>query len=270
MKTPFVEAYRLDGAAQIRSHGYAWRDGDTCRAYLRGRVAGRLREGDGAEFLRNYIARMPDTGFSLKHLRAEAIQSKPPRDWEVGEAFAEAVLEDHFDCLFPWPTARDQREKEGHATGPDLPGYHLPDKGPERFTFGEVKSSEQKKSPPTVVSGIDAKAGNATLVGQLRRLLTEPTRRQNLIAWLGFREARDTTGTLRFDSALRRYRKTGDCLVVGCLVSGIRPESEVDLVAAQAMLHGIVSEGELWLLAFYLPFDKAEWPSLVAAKEGAT
>ena len=268
MSLPFVEAYRLTGTDRFRSHGYAWRDEDSCRAYLKGRVADRLRQGDGAEFLRNYIERMPETGFSLKHLRAEAIQSKPPRDWEVGEAFAETVLEDHFDCLFPWPTARDQREKEGHATGPDLPGYHLPAKAPSRFTFGEVKSSAQKKSPPAVVSGVDAKAGNDSLVGQLRRLLNDPSRRQNLIAWLGFREGRESAGAPRYDSALKQYGKTGDCLIVGCLVSGNRPESELDLAAAQAMLQGLVAERELWLLAFYLPFEKTKWPSLVAAEGG--
>jgi hypothetical protein len=178
------------------------------------------------------------------------------------------ILEDHFECLFPWPTAWDQREKEGHQTGPDLPGYHVPNASGVRFAFGEVKSTEHKKSPPAVVSGIDGKAGAETLVGQLRRLLTEPSRRQNLIAWLSFRETGNTTGARRFDTALRRYRETGDCLVVGCLVSGKRTEDEVDLSVAHAALIAHVAERDLWLLAFYLPFEKAEWPSLAAPKGG--
>ena len=268
MKAPFAQIYLRTGTNRVRCAGYAWDDESAFRAYLGSRVAGRLRQGDGAEFLRNYLDRMPDTGFSLLHLRAEATQSRQPRDWEVGEAFAEAVLEDHFGCLFPWPTAWDQRENEGCATGPDLPGYHLPVGAPARFSFGEVKSSEQKKSPPAVIAGVDAKAGQETLVGQLRRLLTESTRRQNLIAWLGFRETGNVQGTARFDSALARYGATGDCLVVGCLVSGKRPASETDLAAAQAMLDEFIAERELWLLAFYLPFEKTEWPSLVAAKGG--
>jgi hypothetical protein len=220
-------------------------------------------------FLRGYIARMPDTGFSLTHLQAEAIRERLPRDWEVGEAFAEAALEDHFDCLFPWPTARDHRENEGHATGPDSPGYHLPSQeGSARFAFGEVKSSGQRQSPPAVVSGIDSKAGDGTLVGQLRRLLLEPARRQQLIAWLGFREAHGAAGAVRFGAALDHYGKTGDCLIVGCLVSGKRPESKLDLAVAREALKGMVAGRELWLLAFYLPFEKSEWPSLVAAKGG--
>lgn len=241
-----------------------------CRDYFAGRIADRLRQGDGAAFLRAYIARMPDTGFSSTHLRAEIIHGRHPRDWEVGEAFAEAVLEDHFDCLFPWPTARDQRESEGHATGPDSPGYHLPSQGNTRFAFSEVKSSGQKKkSPPAAVSGIDGKAGNTTLIGQLRRLLSEPARRQKLMAWLGFKEERDVEGKGRFDAALDHYRRMGDCLIVGCLVSGKRPANDLDLAAAHEALKGMVDERELWLLAFYLPFEKTEWPSLVAAKGGA-
>lgn len=268
MNAPFAQVYVRTGSNRIRSHGYAWRDAETCRLYFEGRVAGRLKEGDGAEFLRSYIDRMPDTGFSLTHLRAEAARSVPPRDWEVGEAFVETVLEDHFDCLFPWPTSRDQREKQGHATGPDLPGYHLPAHKPIRFAFGEVKSSGQKKSPPAVISGVDGNAGQETLTGQLRRLLTEPSRRQTLIAWLGFREMRETKGDSRFASAFKQYGDSGDCLIVGCLVSGKRAESESDLAGAHVALDGSVAKQELWLLGFYLPFEKTEWPSLVLAKGG--
>jgi hypothetical protein len=268
MKAPFEQVYLRTGANRVKSVGYAWRDADSCRAYFGDRVAERLKTGDGVEFLRKYLERMPDTGFSLQHLRAEAAQSKPPRDWEVGEAFVDVVLEDHFDCLFPWPTSRDQREKEGHATGPDSPGYHLPAGKPARFAFGEVKSSSQKKSPPLVVLGVDGNGGEGTLIGQVRRLLTEPSRRQNLIAWLGFRETPEAKGSTRFDLAIKQYGKTGDCLILGCLVSGKRTENEADIAGAQSALEGSVAERELWLLAFYLPFEKAEWPSLVGAKGG--
>ena len=268
MKSPFAQVYHRPSANSVRTFGYAWRDAESCREYLGRRVASRLKAGDSSEFLRKYLERMPDTGFSLTHLQIEAAQSKPPRDWEVGEAFAESVLEDYFDCLFPWPTSRDQREKEGCATGPDLPGYHLPDAKSARFAFGEVKSSSHEISPPAVISGVDGKAGRETLVGQLRRLLTEPERRQNLIAWLGFRETLDANGKSRFDAAFRRYGKRGECLIAGCLVSGQRPENETDLANVHDALEAEVCEHELWLFAFYLPFGKADWPSLVAAQGG--
>lgn len=268
MKSPFAQVYYRSSASSVRTLGYAWHDANSCREYFGRRVASRLKAGDGSEFLRKYLERMPDTGFSLTHLQIEAAQSKPPRDWEVGEAFAESVLEDYFDCLFPWPTSRDQREKEGHATGPDLPGYHLPDAKSARFAFGEVKSSSQEVSPPAVISGVDGKAGRETLVGQLHRLLTEPARRQILIAWLGFRETREAKGRTRFDAALKRYGESGECLITGCLVSGEREENETDLANAHAALEANVCEHELWLFAFYLPFGKADWPSLVAVRGG--
>jgi len=269
MTIPFIKkAYDRSSKNRIHAMGYAWSDANSCREYFKNRVASRLKKGDGAEFLRQYLDRMPDTGFSLTHLRIEASQSKLPRDWEVGEAFVEAVLEDHFECLFPWPTSRDQREKEGHPTGPDLPGYHLPAAKPARFAFGEVKSSSQNASPPIVVSGVDGKAGRETLVGQLKRLLTESSRRQILIAWLGFREMPVTKSAARFDSAFKQYGATGNCLIVGCLVSGKRAENAADLADAFSTLDGSVTKCELWLLAFYLPFEKTEWPSLVAGKGG--
>lgn len=260
--------YRASGKSRVRSEAYAWRDSESCREYFGGRVAGRLKEGDGSEFLRKYLERMPDTGFSLTYLRVEATQSKPPRDWEVGEAFTEAVLEDYFECSFPWPTSRDQREKEGHPTGPDLPGFHVLATKPARFAFGEVKSSSQTtSSPPLVISGVDGKGGNKTLVGQLRRLLTEALRRQTLISWLGFR-ATSATGAARFDEALKLYGETGDCLIVGSLVCGNRAESKNDLSEAHEALDSVVAERELWLVAFYIPFEMKDWPVLVAAKGG--
>jgi hypothetical protein len=263
-----TQVYSIGRKSSVRAEGYAWRDANSCREYFGKRVAGRLKEGNGSEFLRKYLDKMPDTGFSLTHLRIEAAQDKPARDWEIGEAFAESMLEDYFDCLFPWPTSRDQREKDGHATGPDLPGYNQHTKGNARFAFGEVKSSSQEKSPPFVVSGVDGKAGKETMVGQLRRLLTEASRRQILIAWLGFRETRDETGKSRFDQALKRYGESNECLVAGCLVCGKRPEGEADLAEAHAALESHVAERELWLFAFYLPFEKDEWPSLVNTKGG--
>jgi hypothetical protein len=262
--TALTEVYSASTDNRVRSVGYTWRDATSCREYFGRRVSGRLKAGDGSAFLRKYLDRMPDTGFSLGYLRAEALRSKPPRDWEVGEAFAESVLEDYFECVFPWPTSRDQREKEGHPTGPDLPGYHLPSGKPPRFAFGEVKSSSQKSSPPTVVSGVDGKGGKKTLVGQLRRLLTEPARCHILIAWLGFREPPDAK--IRFDSALKHYGESGECLITGCLVSGKRSESQTDLADAHSALEANICEHELWLFAFYLPFEKADWPALVAAK----
>jgi len=265
-RTPLAEVYDINSTRRVRAVGYSWPDVDSCRKYFGQRVTGRLKQGDGSEFLRSYLERMPDTGFSLTRLRIEAVQNKPPRDWEVGEAFAESVLEDYFDCLFPWPTSRDQREKEGHATGPDLPGYHVPVAKPARFAFGEVKSSSQKASPPAVVSGVDGKGGKETLVGQLRRLLTEPARRQTLIAWLGFRETREAEGSTRFDSAFKWYGESGECLIAGCLVSGKRAVSKADLADAHSALEANLCGHELWLFAFYLPFEKVDWPSLISQK----
>jgi hypothetical protein len=265
---PLIETYAVDANRRSRAAGFVWRDTESCREYFQKRVANRLRAADATEFLRDYLQRMPDTGFSLTHLRIEAAQSRMLRDWEIGEAFAECVLEDWHGCLFPWPTSRDRREEEGCLTGPDLPGYCLCPAKPARFAFGEIKSSSQKTSPPAVIFGVDKKAGNDTLVGQLRRLLTEHTRRQTLIAWLGFRDTSDAEAGARFDRALRNYRDTGDCLIIGCLVSGNRTESEVDLEDACRALDDNVAERELWLFAFYLPFEKADWPSLVAAKGG--
>lgn len=265
---PLLETYAVDGSRRSRAVGFVWRDTESCQEYFRKRVAERLRASDATEFLRDYLQRMPDTGFSLTHLRVEVAQGKTPRDWEVGETFAECVLEDWHDCLFPWPTSRDRREEEGCLTGPDLPGYCLCPSKPARFAFGEVKSSSQKVSPPAVVSGVDGKAGKETLVGQLCRLLTQPTRRQMLIAWLGFRDTRDPRTEVRFDRALRNYGDSGDCLIIGCLVSGNRTANKGDLQDACRALDGNAAERELWLFAFYLPFEKADWPSLVALKGG--
>jgi hypothetical protein len=110
---------------------------------------------------------------------------------------------------------------------------------------------------------VGGKGDKKSLVGQLRRLLTEPFRRNTLISWLGFR-ATSETSSARFEQAFKRYGETGDCLIVGSLVCGNRVENKNDLSDAQATLAGLVSDRELWLIAFYIPFKKTDWPSLVA------
>jgi hypothetical protein len=268
MSTPLAKVFSRTGAQKTRTTGWAWRDEATCRHYFADRVAKRLKQSDASAFLSEFLQRMPDTGFSPVHLKLEASGSKAPRVSEIGEAFAESVLEDFFECHFPWPTGCDRRETTGNPTGPDMPGFHLPQASKARFAFGEVKSSSQADSPPIVVLGVDQKGTESDcLVAQLRRLLTETERRQTLIAWLGFRATIKSNWKQQYDSTFNHYCVTGDCLVLGCLIRGGVVETEADLVDAEVALAPLTAERELWLFAFYVPFHKSKWQSIVMGKD---
>ena len=137
----------------IRVVGYLAASEEACRRYFRERVATKMAEVDGTEELRGHLIELGTTGFDLSAL-AEQVEAAPrAKDWEVGEAFAEVVLEDEYEGMFPWPTTWDKRTPKASLPGPDLAGLHR--HAAPRFVFGQVKSTSEQKVPPQVVNSGD-------------------------------------------------------------------------------------------------------------------
>jgi hypothetical protein len=254
--------YRRDAGADssINVLGYEFTEDDSCRDYLRDRVAGRLRASEGAAVLKDHLEDLGDTGFDLTSLQEQVVAPPAPKDWEVGETLAEVVLEDAFDGRFPWPTTLDKRIPTASLPGPDIVGFHLAEAA--RFLFGEVKSSSEATSPPRVVT-----LSNEGLVDQLRRLLTSPSHRQQLIGWL-LVKSRDTEWEDTMGQALVRYFSENDAWIVGVLVRGGVEVSDEDLTGACDTLGAIDPPGDVALVAIYLPFKKDEWAGIVAQAGG--
>ncbi len=243
--------------------GWQWSDENSCRDYFGTRIRKRLKESDAGKILQEYLERMPETGFDKTRLVEEVQQPREPRDWEIGEAIAEVIMEDHQDCRFPWRVANDAREDQGNPTGPDLPGFLMggDDVKETRFAFGEVKSSSHKDSPPLVVHGIGE--NETSLVAQVKRLLVDARRRQKLIAWLKIRCDNKPEWSEHFSAAVTQYFGNSALMVFGCLVRGGVDPSSDDLRQAELELKASLGTFELRLRAYYLPFRMADWVGLL-------
>jgi len=70
---------------------------------LEHRVIPALRDNSGAGEIERLLTAMATTDFASDQLRAALTDDRDIPDWQVGEAIAEAYLQDHHDCDFPWP-----------------------------------------------------------------------------------------------------------------------------------------------------------------------
>jgi len=178
--------------------------------------------------------------------------------WQVGEAIAETILEKDHEVIFPWNTRRDERNPRSSLPGADLVGISVRPDGCQ-FVFGEVKSSSDVKTPPSVVTG---KSG---MTQQLERLINNDRLRLALIKWLFARVRGETDSP--FDEALAAFVLTrGESVrVIGVLVRDTAP-SEGDVSPRGRALGGRVSApGSVELHAMYMPRPMAEWTEWVAA-----
>ena len=178
--------------------------------------------------------------------------------WQVGEAIAEAVLESSHGVIFPWNVRRDERNPRASLQGADIVGISDEPQGC-RLVFGEVKSSSDQNSPPTVVTG---KSG---LDKQLERLIDDKKLKYALIKWLLARvgDADDTP----FDEALTAFTESEGTSVrlIGVLVRDT-PANERDVSQrGRALGERVAEPGSVELYAMYMPRPMAEWTGWVAA-----
>lgn len=247
--------------SHIKVAGFFVESEEECRSFFIKRVSAKLAETDGAEELKQHLFEMETTGFDLHGLIEQVEASPQAKDWEIGEALAEVVLEDNYEGMFPWPTGFDKRAKKASLPGPDLVGFQR--HSAPRFVFGQVKSSSEKRTPPQVIN----KAKDC-LRNQMFQLVHCNADQQQLISWLLVR-MRETDWEQAFNEALRRYSE-GDFWLVGMLISGNRETKEDDLARICSEIDHQPGNGEVHLLGFYLPFLKEQWVKLIYDEEVST
>lgn len=182
-----------------------------------------------------------------------------PEAWEVGEAFAECALRDDpdRDVHWPWNTVRDRRTPRASLPGADLVGFFRD--GTNVFLLiGEVKTSSDAGTPPSVMSG----AGG--MAGQLERMARRVDVQHALLQWLHAR-CRSPFYSGLFRQAVERYVASGgrSLMLIGVLLRDTSP-SELDLKAPGERLARRLSEPtRVDLVAWYLPVSIDAWPALV-------
>lgn len=147
-------------------NGYSFTDNDIEKSSQI--IANICFDSSGKDKFESYMNTLSDTGFSP----LKTTNLVTPKDWQVGEGFAEAYITAHALCTFPWSNNRDLKNPNSSLTGADLVGYH---KG--KFAFGEVKTSREKNTPPQVTSkksdGLNTQLNNLCSNHDLRWVLIQ-------------------------------------------------------------------------------------------------
>lgn len=183
---------------------------------------------------------MKDTGFDTTNLESELFQVLSKSDW--GEYFAYHQLETFFNITIPWPSQWDKKKDTYSLPGADIIGLKNED-GALTFVFGEVKTSEEIRHPPQVVT-----KKSDGLITQLKKF-DDRKIISNIIQWLllkssGKRWEGDFNSALQFYLAHNRYFSC-----VGILVRDTEPTIEDLACVPEQLTLGC----KVCLYAFYLP-----------------
>jgi hypothetical protein len=238
-----------------------------CRAYLQGSVKDNLLDREERQNALDTLSALhQETGFNaneelIADIQALENEQLELKQFRIGEAYAEVILEEVFVCRFHWNENRDTRNPKGNKTGADLVGFIEVD-GQVLFLFGEVKtSSETANRPPQVMTS----AGG--IESQLRDLYDDRAKRQILINYLQnkMRHYPEEHSFKRdYNASLRAYY-SNNCQfqLIGVLVRDVvHDHRDVSLSYTRLSQH-ILEPNGIKLLALYLPIQKAEWQTII-------
>ncbi|AFN73365.1 hypothetical protein MROS_0121 [Melioribacter roseus P3M-2] len=223
------------------------------------------------EFINYLQVLQQDTGFQLSETLLADIQALQNsvidvQDFRIGEALAEVVLEENFNCRFYWNELRDSRNPKGNKTGADLVGFIEIDNGEVLFLFGEVKTSSEKQSPPQVMTNPYG------LENQLRDLYKDKNKRLILISYIKNKINLIKNDTFKndFAAAIKNYynQHNSTYMLYGILVRDTNPDKK-DLKQSFDKLNKEILENTigLKLLAIYLPLPKEKWLNIINGLE---
>ncbi len=231
--------------APVEAHGIKFTDSELHSA-LADRVAPLLRDDVGRLEIEELVGGLAKTSFAADHLRAALERPHVVKDWQVGEGLAEVYLSDHHECEFPWPTMRDLRNPNASPAGADLVGFQTHAKS-VRFAFGEVKTSEEEKWPPQVVTSRHG------LAKQIEELRDSSVIKGHLALIYMAHRARNSEWESKYKTATARYLSDpNDVSLFGFLIRDVSPK-EADLESRAVLLAKNCPKGtSIELRALYL------------------
>lgn len=255
-----TEIYNLDHL-HVTSRGVRYSDNEL-NSCLEGSVSKIVLDTEGMNIMGNLLSGITGTNFEDENVKRILSSKWEPENWRVGEALAESYLIAHRNCIFPWPGNRDKKRETASLPGTDLVGFQETTAPDIRFAFGEVKTSEEKKYPPTVIE---------SLKSQLEDLCCNVSTRDTLVKYLWYR-ALNSSWEQQYKNSARRYiANNTDVSLFGFMVRDVEPKKD-DLVTITRNLAEINSPPpSVELLALYLPTGSIKNLSskvLEAAKEG--
>lgn len=202
--------------------------------YLKKRVAGRCADREGVE---KTVSDLGGFGADLLKTVAET----PPPSSRMGECIAECFLEDERQSVLP-NYVLDQKNPGASVAGADLVG--ICKKGNKALLLlGEAKTSQERKSPPSVMR---------KMTRQLTEIASSKRNRSLLIRWLAHKWTAHNLPLSHLASAIKSYRR-GTYRLVGVLIRDTDPVPS-DISPACSRLQNELSSGaSLTLYALYIP-----------------
>lgn len=233
--------------------------------HLQTSVRNNLLDKEVQNLILNDLTGLLGTGFSSESILADiqALENAEPddlREWRIGEAMAEVILEENFQCRFHWNELRDSRNPKGNKTGADLVGF-VECENSVLFLFGEVKtSSETASRPPQVMTKADG------IENQLKDLYSNRKKRQVLITYLKSKTmtlAADNSFKKDFDLALRTYYVSEHYQLIGVLVRDIISDEMDVSVSYNRIKSTILNPVGLKLVALYTSIPSSKWHRII-------
>lgn len=249
----------------LRNYQGVTLDENECHDHLKGTVKDNLIDREQrADLLDTLYSLRTDTGFDADHLlvdiQAFENEEVDVKNFRIGEAYAEVLLEEKFECRFHWNELRDARNPKGNKTGADLVGFTEID-GQVLFLFGEVKTSSENAQPPQVMTYADG------LENQLCDLYDQPEKRRILISYLKNKARLFEDGHQfkdDFNSGIKSYyAENSRYQLVGVLVRDTEPAEEDVSQSYHQIKDKILEPTGLKLLALYLSVNKSEWQRIM-------
>ena len=244
-------------ASPVRWEGRVVEDPDKFTKYMREVV--RPRIADEESNFDTELRSLATTGMATKFLE-DVLKAVPePKSWEVGEALAECALQDDSgrQVCWPWNMVRDRRTPRASLPGADLVGFYR-DEETVLLLFGEVKTSSDANTPPSVMSG------GSGMTWQLEQSALRRDIQHSLLTWLQSR-CRNQPYRQLYKRAVQRYLASEgkDLLLVGILIRDTRP-NELDLKErANSLSPRLQGLGRIDLIAWYLPIRICDWLPLL-------
>lgn len=250
---------------QVCWQGHRLTDNAAFDSFISNNVASRLNDEEGSNEFESHLRGLSLTGFGRESLEAILDADIPEeRDWAVGEAIAEAWLNNKHNVVWPWNMERDKRNPKASLPGADLVGFIQRDTE-VHIALGEVKTSGEEKYPPQVMSG---RSGGMT--HQIDNLAKNLGTIYQLLKWLWPR-CKTTNFESYYTASVAAYFNSGNKAVslFGVLIRDTQA-NELDLKnRGKSLGRSIDSPTCCTLIALYLPCAIAELPDKVKGGESS-
>ncbi len=237
--------------------GHAVKDSSRFNGYLRDVVTPRIADSDSP--FASTLSGLASTGMATEFIGRLLNAIPEPKSWEIGEALAECLLRDDADqeVHWPWNMVWDRRTPRASLPGADLVGFRC-EGDTALLLFGEVKTSTDENTPPSVMNG------GSGMAWQLEQSATRLDVQHALLKWL-FDRCKTNLHEQLYEKAVARYLNSSgkDMLLVGVLIRDTEP-SELDLKArGRALAAALPAPTRIELIAWYFPVQIVKWPEVL-------